>query len=402
MTPVKIENSAARRLFLARHGLGGSFRARMTRAGLLQAITSLGFVQVDSIATVERAHHMILFARNHTYKQQQMAHLLEREAAVFENWTHDASILPTAFYPFWQRIFERKRDRLFTRFNQYHGDAFVQKQQQVLAQIAEHGPQMARDFEDKPDPTSEKWGWNWHPSKAALEYLWRTGGLAVARREGFQKVYDLPERVFGSDVLSHTPTDAELVDWACAGALDRLGFASSGELAAFWNAVSPAEAADWCDRQSSDDLVEVECACADGDAKPRKYYARPSLLEEMANLPPLPGAVRVLSPFDPAIRNRRRAMALFGFDYRIEIFVPEAKRQFGYYVFPLLEGERFIGRIDMKRDRDTDSLRVSALWLEPRLKLTPARQAKLERELYAVAEFAGVRNVTFSDGYFRG
>ena len=112
--------------------------------------------------------------------------------------------------------------------------------------------------------------------------------------------------------------------------------------------------------------------------------------------------MRVLSPFDPAIRDRKRAEALFGFDYRIEIFVPAAKRQYGYYVFPLLEGERFAGRVDMKRDRDADALRVAALWLEPRLKLTPSRMGKLEKALGEVAALAGVSQVVFEDGWVRG
>lgn len=400
-TAITLTNQDARRLFLARHGLAAPLKRRLTQAGLLEMVHGLGFVQVDSISTVERAHHMILFARNHTYRQHQLARLHEREASVFENWTHDAAYLPRAFYPHWMRVFERRRERLHGRFHRYHGPAFAAKQQEVLARIAAEGPMMARDFEDKPDPDSEKWGWNWHPSKAALEYLWRTGGLVVARREGFQKVYDLPERAIPGFASLAPVSDAELVDWACSAALERLGFAAPGELAAFWDVISPAEAAAWCEAQPAGALVEVQCASAGNEGTVRRGYARPETLAAALDLPPAPGAVRVLSPFDPAIRDRRRAQALFGFDYRIEIFIPAAKRQYGYYVFPLLEGERFIGRLDMKRDRDGDSLRVAALWLEPRLKLTPGRLAKLEKALGEVAAFAGVARVVFADGWLR-
>ncbi|MGY9054378.1 MAG: winged helix-turn-helix domain-containing protein [Alphaproteobacteria bacterium] len=401
MTVVPIANADARRLFLARHGLAQPLRTKLTQAGLQQLIHGIGFVQVDSISTVERAHHMILFARNHTYRQHQLARLHERDAAVFENWTHDASILPTDFYPYWMRVFERRRERLHQRFNQYHGSAFVEKLQQVLAQITAKGPQMAREFEDKPDPNSTKWGWNWHPSKAALEYLWRTGGLVVAKREGFQKVYDLPQNVLPGHADLRAVSDAELVDWACSTALDRLGFATPGELAAFWGAISVAEAAAWCAAQLEGNLVDVECASTDAGGKPRKSFMRADSLASLQDAPSAPGAVRVLSPFDPAIRDRKRAQALFGFDYRIEIFVPEAQRRYGYYVFPLLEGDRFIGRIDMKRDRDADALVVSGLWLEPRLKLTAGRFAKLEKALDAVAGFAGVRRVVYGDGHLK-
>lgn len=401
MTTVALTNQEARRLFLHRHGLAGPLKPRLTQASLLESIHGLGFVQVDSISTVERAHHMILHARNHGYRPHRLAGLHERDGAVFENWTHDAAYLPTAFYPSWMRVFERRREKLHGRFHRYHGPAFAAKQQEVLSRIAAEGPKMAREFEDKPDPDSEKWGWNWHPSKAALEYLWRTGGLVVARREGFQKVYDLPERVVPGFNGMQAVSDAELVNWACSTALERLGFATPGELAAFWDVISPAEAAAWCDGQPAGALVEVACASATADTKDKHAYARAETVEDLCDLAPPPGAIRVLSPFDPAIRDRKRAETLFGFDYRIEIFVPAAKRQYGYYVFPLLEGERFIGRLDMKRDRETDALRVAALWLEPRLKLTPGRLAKLEKALAEVAAFAGVSAVRFEDGWLR-
>ena len=404
LTPPLIVNAAARRLFLARHGLAKSPRARLTQTGLADIINGLGFVQLDSIQTVARAHHMILFARNQTYRSSQLDRLHAREAAVFENWTHDAALLPTAFYPYWMRVFERRRMRLHDRFRRYHGDAFWAKQQQVLAQIARNGPQMARDFDDEPDPASEKWGWNWHPSKAACEYLWRTGGLAVARREGFQKVYDLPERVIPDHGRLRPVSDAELVEWACSGALDRLGFASVRELAAFWDAVTPTEAAAWCRAQNvGGRLTEVAIASAGyGGAKRHMAFMRPETLASLDDTASLPGAVRLLSPFDPVVRDRRRAKALFGFDYRIEIFVPAQRRRYGYYVFPLLEGDRFVGRLDAKCDRNADALITSGLWLEPRLKLTAGRLARLEEALARLAAFAGVNGVWFADAWRRG
>ncbi len=396
-----VSSEQARRLFLQRHGLAQPLKAQLSQAALARKIEALGFVQVDSISTVERAHHMILFARNHTYRQRQLDRLHARDAAVFENWTHDAALIPMAFFPYWQRVFQRRAEHLHGRFHRYHGAAFQQRIQHVMAQIAAHGPQMARDFDDKPDPNSEKWGWNWHPSKAALEYLWRTGGLVVAKREGFQKVYDLPERVIPDYARVQAVSDECLVDWACASALERLGFASPAELAAFWDVISLSEAKAWCERQRAESVIEVSVEAAEANAKSRLAFMRPETLETLTESPSLPGAIRALSPFDPAIRDRKRAKHLFGFDYRIEIFVPAAKRQYGYYVFPLLEGERLIGRIDMKCDRDADALAVQALWLEPRLKLTPARARKLEQSLQQVADFTGVSQIDFADGYER-
>jgi uncharacterized protein YcaQ len=125
------------------------------------------------------------------------------------------------------------------------------------------------------------------------------------------------------------------------------------------------------------------------------------VLAEAAALPPAPGRLRALSPFDPALRDRARALRLFGFDYRIEVFVPAPKRKYGYYVFPLLEGERIVGRIDMKADRAADLLRVTALWPEPGIRWTAPRQARLEAELARLTRLAGVSEVSFANDWLR-
>ncbi len=391
----RLSNAAARRLFLDRHGLGRE-TGPTTRAALLGLIERLGFVQVDSINTVERAHHMILFARRPAYRQRQLARLLETDRALFEHWTHDASVIPTAYYPFWRMRFERDRDRLIARWNEWRRNGFEQKFDEVLGHIRDHGPAMSRHLGEEEEKTSGGW-WDWHPSKTALEYLWRTGDLAVCRREGFQKVFDLSERVIPDHHRAPRPHDAKTIDWACSGALDRLGFATSGEIAAFWAAVTPAEAKDWCASRLGPDLIELDVETADGS--PRRVFARPDVLEAAEAAAPPPGRIRVLSPFDPAIRDRNRTERLFGFHYRIEVFVPEPKRKYGYYVFPLLEGDRLIGRIDMKR-RD-GILDVAAFWPEPGVKLGRLRQAKLEAELDRMARFAGCDRVAFQDGWVR-
>jgi uncharacterized protein YcaQ len=399
MPPPLIRNAEARRLFMAAQGLSQPPGRRLTRQGLQDLVEQLGFVQVDSINTVERAHHLILFSRNRTYRHGQLGHLLEREAALFENWTHDASVIPTRFYPYWMRRFEREREALRVRWRDWHSAGFEAKLDDVLAHVRAEGPVMARHLGEGRKGNGAGW-WDWHPSKTALEYLWRTGELAVARREGFQKVYDLAERVVPACHREAAASTEALVDWACNGALERLGFATHGELAAFWGAITPAEAAQWCERNRGRGIVEVLVEPAKG-GKPRPAYARPDILEVLADTPPPPGQLRVLSPFDPLIRDRNRAERLFDFRYRIEVFVPEAQRQYGYYVFPLLEGDRFVGRIDMKCRRDQGALAVTGLWLEPRLKLTGAREAKLAAELDRLARFTGAERVVFENGHLR-
>ncbi len=395
-----IRNRLARRFFLARHGLLEPPGRKQGKAGLLEAIDRLGFVQVDSINTVERAHHMILRARSQAYQPRQLKALVEQDRALFEHWTHDASIIPTAFFPYWRRRMARDTERLRARWQKWQGEEFDAQAGQVLDHITRNGPVLARELNEPVEgrPRGQGW-WEWHPSKKALEYLWRTGRLAVSRREGFQKVYDLVERVIPEAHRAAEIDDATLVDWACRSALARLGFATSGELAAFWGIVTPAEAKAWC-AEAPHGAVLVSLESADGTA-PRRVLADPALMTLHADDLAPPPRIRVLSPFDPLIRDRDRALRLFGFDYRIEVFVPEAQRRWGYYVFPLLEGDRLVGRIDMRAERGTGSLAVRQVWWEPGIRPTSGRLGRLEAELARLARFTGCDNVRY-DGHPSG
>lgn len=392
-----LPNEPARRLYLARHGLAAA------DGDLLTTIAALGFVQIDSIATVERAHHMILAGRRKSYRPRHLTRLLEKERALFEHWTHDAAVIPVAFYPHWRRRFERDRDRLTDRWRRWRRAGFEDRLDDVLSHIRAHGPVMARDIGGEDDRAANRrdgagW-WDWRPSKTALEFLWRTGELAVSGRQGFQKVFDLADRVIPAGVLADRPSAAETVEWACATALDRLGFATTGQIAAFWETVTPAEAKAWAATHLGDDVVEILVEGADG--KVRAMLARPDVMDAAAAAPAPPNAIRALSPFDPALRDRRRAEWLFGFSYRIEIYVPAARRRYGYYVFPLLEGARLVGRIDMKRMGPGGPLVVRALWPEPGVRFGKGRLARLERELVRVARYAGAEGVVYDEGWRR-
>ncbi len=394
-----IDNRTARWLFLDRHGLSQSPALKQSKAGLLALIERLGFVQVDSINTVERAHHMILFSRNQTYRREHLQSLLERDRTLFENWTHDAAIIPTRFYPYWRHRFEREAARLKARWRNWRRDGFEQKFDQVLSRVRDRGPTMAREVGDGEHRSGAGW-WDWHPSKTALEFLWRTGSLAVDCRAGFQKVYDLAERVIPDGLRDGGIDEAVFVEWKCASALQRLGVATPGELAAFWGVLSPDEARDWCARRLETELVEVAVETADS-GNPRRLLACPELLDALGDLPPPPSRIRVLSPFDPMIRDRQRTARLFGFDYRIEVFVPAAKRRYGYYVFPLLEGDRLIGRLDMKRQGQSGVLSVNGLWLEPGVRLGSGRMDRLEAELDRVRRFVCCDRVEMANGWLK-
>ena len=390
-----IPNRKARHHLIALSGLGDG-GGPLRRPRLLQTIHDLGFVQVDSVNVLERAHHHILFSRGSGYRRADLAALIEKERSLFENWTHDASIIPASFFPYWKHRFAREKARLRERWKRHFGtEHFDDDIARVLDRITRDGPVMARDFEgDKP---SSGW-WDWHPSKAALEYLWRTGELAITRREGFQKVYDLTARVVPAAHFHEEVDHDVFVDWACREALKRLGFATRGEIAGFWALVTPAEVDGWL-AENRDELVPVRVEAADG--RPRAAFALPGMAQAALDAPAPPDRVRIVSPFDPLMRDRARMERLFGFSYRIEIFVPEAKRQYGYYVYPVLRGERVAGRIDVKAEREGDVLAVRAFWPEAGVKPSKAFLNRLEAELERVRRFAGVGRVAFADGWLR-
>ena len=398
MTPLPVAAAQGRRLILDLQGLADPPHRRFGSGGLLDLITRMGFVQVDSIRTVERAHHTILHSRNRTYRPPMLDRLLVRDRKLFEHWTHDASIIPTAFYPVWRRKFRREAAALRAKYRRWHGPDFEAETGPLLDLIGENGPVRARDLERRPARNPRGW-WDWHAGKTALEFLWRTGELAVTRRENFQKVYDLSRRVLPSDAFGDVPDAPAFVDWACRSALDRLGFGTAGEIAGYWNLVTTQEAAGWARARLGREVIEASVAAADRDSRPRRLYARPDLEARLASAADAPPGLRALSPFDPAVRDRKRLRHLFGFDYRIEIFVAEAHRQYGYYVFPLLEGDRMVGRIDMTADRSAGTLSIRRLWLEPGIHLGTGRQQALEGLLNRVSRFAECREVAYADDW---
>lgn len=394
-----IDNPTARRLFLHRHLLLDAPGGPAAGQGLLDLITRLGFVQLDSVNTLARAHDLILWSRRPAYRPASLRWLNDRMRGTFEHWTHDAAKIPVAFFPQWRLKCARDRAQLDARWDAWRGPQFRDELDRVLRHIADHGAVESADLAQEPHEKSTGW-WDWHPSKTALEFLWRAGDLSVTRRVGFRKVYDLTERVIPPEHLNARMEDAAIVDWACDAALDRLGMATSGELAAFWALATPAEAKDWVARAvARGALREVAFTCADG--APRRVVMRPDTLARLSDLPQPSQRMRLLSPFDPALRDRKRAERLFGFSYRIEIFVPAPQRVYGYYVFPLLQGDRIVGRVDLQADRGAGLLRIRALWPERGVAWGKARQAAFEAELARVTRLAGVAGLRFDRGWLR-
>lgn len=399
MTLPILANDAARRLFLDRHALIEAPTGPARGAELLALIRRLGFVQVDSVNTVERAHHMILWSRRQSYRPANLTPLLERDRLLFEHWTHDAAVIPAEFFRWWKLRFARDAERIKQRWTGWQGAAFHDRIAEVLAHVRAQGPVGTGDVSEGEARAGGGW-WNWHPSKTALEYLWHTGEVSVCHRTNFAKQFDLTERVHPAGHAGPAPSEAETIDWACNAALDRLGFATPGEVAAFWATVRPEEARDWCAAAQKRGAI-TEIAVEGADGRPRRCYARPGVIAAAAAVAEPANRIRILSPFDPALRDRARAERLFGFRYRIEIFVPEPKRRYGYYVFPVMERDRLIGRIDAKAVRAEGRLAVRAFWPEPGVTTGGGRSGRLMAELHRLARFAGCMDVTLAPDWLR-
>lgn len=377
---LKLSNSDARRLWIWTNALAD---APTGACDLMGIINLLGFVQIDTIRNVTRAHNHILWSRNQNYREGAVwDHLRARD--VFEHFTHDASLIAANVLPYWGPQFERL-GAYYARSDWSKSGLGKEQVAQIVARIRTEGALSTHAFDTKAK-TREMW--TRPPHKKALDQLWYAGDLATCHRENFVKFYDLADRVFPAHTRS---TDTEALDWLGRSAIDRISFGTQGEVQRFWDVMSAKEAKGWV--AQSGDLIPVEVTCADGSSY--MGVAHPDIETRLKTAPAPTTRLRILNPFDPLIRDRIRLEKLFGFAYRNEMFVPKAKRIWGYYVYPLLEGARFVGRLELKADRAKGELDVTGFWSESGVRWTAARWAKLDAELARFGRFAGVNKITW-------
>lgn len=357
---------------------------------VMAIIRALGFVQLDTIQNVTRAHHHILWSRNQNYREPLLDQLLGEHKQVFEHFTHDASVLPVDYYPYWKRQLARMNAQV--RSSKWYGSSLKKADLQAIKdRIRAEGPLCTRDFDTR--VTGKKEMWARPPHKKALDAMWYSGELATSHRENFIKFYDLAERVIAPEHFKTDHSDAKQIDWLCQQALDRLGFGTHGEIQRFWAAVSAPEVKTWA-AEAADQLVPVEVQGADGSWAPA--FAAPDISARLAALSAPTSRLRIINPFDPAVRDRARLSRLFGFEYKNEMFVPAKDRRWGYYVYPLLEGDRFVGRMEAKADRKKGVVTVTGLWREASVKWTDARQQKLASELARFGRLIGSTKVAWA------
>jgi hypothetical protein len=384
---------AARILFLDAQALLDDPGRAAGPVALARLVDRLGFVQLDSINVVDRGHHLTLGARLHGYRPEHLDYLLEARRSLFEHWTHDASAIPTRWYAHWKPRFRRfaggeAMRRWMTR---RMGPEPRKVIAHVKRRLRREGPLRSKDFERE---TRGRGGfWSWTPEKTALEILWHTGVVAIRGREGFNKVYDLAERVLPDPHRLPAPGRRTQIEWACTTAMERLAVATPREIADFWHAVPAADADAWCRRARRDGRLEaVLVESADG-CPPRPAFALADWRARVRGAPPPPDGLRALGPFDPLVRDRKRLARRFGFDYRFEAFVPAPRRTWGYYVLPILEVDRFVARLDPKLHRERGVLEVKHLHWEPGIRPTRARRRALEDALGVIAARVGATRI---------
>jgi uncharacterized protein len=355
----KLSSSEARRLALAAQGLA---EPRSTEASdwrrLRRTVKRLGLLQIDSVNVLVRAHYLPLFSRLGPYERGMLDTKAYRKepSALFEYWGHEASLIPMETQPLlrWRMARAERCEGIYSHIARFVRSkrAFIDD---VLAEVTARGALPAAAFgERRRDGGS--W-WSWHDGKLALGYLFWSGQVAVARRQGgFERLYDLPERVMPRGLLDlPTPDERDAHQGLIRIAAQALGVATAGDLRDYF-------------RQSPKDAAPAIAALVEEGALlpvTVEGWRQPAYLDATAKIPRQVGAAALLSPFDPVVWERQRTERLFDFRYRIEIYTPAEKRVHGYYVLPFLLGDRLVGRVDLKAERASSELLVHAAHAEP-------------------------------------
>ena len=337
----------------------------------LEAIEHLGYIQIDTISVIQRAHHHTLWNRNPRYASCQLNQLV-RNKLVFEYWSHAAAYLPMRDYRY-----SLPRKRAIARGVQNHWYERDEKLMAwVLKRIADEGPLMARDFDNGGKKAGE---WASKPAKRALENLFMQGELMVPYRNNFHKVYDLTERVLAADTDTTVPGADEYGRFLVTRYLQANGLGLPAEITYLLQQTRPLVSAALQDMVSTGEILQIS-------AGSNRYYALPASLQ-LLDKSLARSKLKILSPFDNMLIQRKRMRALFGFDYQLECYVPEAKRQYGYFSLPILWNGRLVARMDCKTLQKKSLLHIHHIALEPGLDDTDAFLAALCQELAAFLRF---------------
>jgi len=388
----KISIPTARLMLLASQGLDRAPDRPAVKTDLLESIRRMGLLQIDTIHVVARSHNLVLWSRLGDYPCDWLDELLV-EGALFEYWAHAACFLPIEDYPLYRR---RMLDgiangegplRWAVKWSREHS----QVMDRVRAHLRENGAVRSAEFENKDRP-SGGW-WNWKEEKDALEAMLLTGEVMIARRQNFQRIYDLRERVLpgwdDSAALSTQEMRRELI----LRAVSALGIATPAWISEYFRQPKTGLPQRLDALVSEGLLQQVEVDGLGGSAY--IHSDRRELLEEAAGVKREPTLTTLLSPFDPLVSDRQRARELFDFDYTIECYTPAAKRRYGYFTLPILHRGQLIGRLDPKAHRAQGVFEIKALHLEPGVPLSEEMVADLAAVLRRLAAWHGTPSLVF-------
>jgi len=350
----------ARRIALNSQLFDKRIKFKKGKEGIAQTIEHLGYVQIDTISVIERAHNHTLWTRISNYNAQMLHELLSENRRVFEYWGHAASYLPMCDYRFYLPQMKRYEDP-HSKWEKDRLEKYGHMMKPVLERIRNEGALGSKDFEAPVGTKAGNW-WDWRPTKVALEMLFWRGELMVTRRHNFHKIYDLTERVLPDNVDTRFPDNDELGQFFVKRALQAYGIAQEREMINHINAVQKKVV-----QKSLKDLIEAgEVILVSVRGNDKQQYALSDGFEQLTKLRKTKAEVHILSPFDNLIIQRKRIEQLFGFEYALECYVPAAKRVHGYFVLPIMWGEQFVGRLDAKADRKKKCLIIKKLEFEPK------------------------------------
>ncbi|TFD88052.1 winged helix-turn-helix domain-containing protein [Cryobacterium lactosi] len=380
-----ISPALARRIALAAQGFG---RPAAPAPGIRQLgalVDRLGLLQIDSVNVFERSHYMPAFSRLGPYDKAQLDRLSGgAKPRLTEYWVHEASLIPVDDWPLFRWRMQAYRDKAAADDAHWSQDN-APMLAWLLGELAANGPMRASAIEHDANTKRGPW-WGWSDVKIGLETLFRWGDVVSGGRERFERVYALPEQVFSTELLDRQVSAADAHRTLISQAARAHGIGTVKDLADYFRLrTEPARAA-ITDLVDAGELIPVEVP-----GWGRGGAAGAAWLHRDARLPRRMDAAAVLSPFDPVVWERARALRLFDFHYRIEIYTPQEKRQFGYYVLPVLLGDTIVGRVDLKNDRQAGVLRVQASWAEPTAPADTA--ARLAGVLRSTAAWQGLSDI---------
>ena len=391
MTVISVSVDAAARLFLSRQHLDRPRTRTLDEASLTKFVTDAGGLQLDSINVVERAHRLTLWSRFGPYDPAELDRLIYDRRVLFEYWAHAACLVSAADLPGWSRAMADYRRRDTGWSDWLKSNPRVVKR--VEDEIRSRGPLSSSDFERPAAQGKSAGWWDWKPAHHALHSLWMSGRLAVHSRRHFQKSYDLAERTRASVAPI---ARAEFPRWHLRKTFRALGAASEPDLSRYltFPRFEPGERKRaLAALLKSGEAVELTVEGLGG-----RWFALAEDLPALEAPPPSVGTT-LLSPFDSLLWHRGRAKALFGFDYKIEVYVPAPKRVYGYYVLPILHDGRLIGRLDPKNHRAEKRLEARAVHFDA--PPSDAALAGTAEALRSLARFVGAETVTAARGPLR-